>query len=419
MSGDPFENVQSSRSLRFALGALFLSLPMAQTFPVAGISVADFALAVVGAIITASCLREHRWPQRPAWLLPVGVLVGWSLLGFAYLASAAELPFSRIEFVKSLTKLCFYALGAVVVADAVKHVGPKTWGRLLLGALTVHALVGFYVYVAEQGIWGLPYRFLWAGSQGGELAARTLSLSDPFLRMRGVAAEPSYLGFYLAVGLAAVWLASPSHNVGWRDACVALAVAMTLSFSVFAFVAITAPVLAVRRSWRRRDALVMAAGLAVVLLMFIWPPVRASFRIGLLERLAGIVEGSISRGNLLRLNGSYSAAWLMVRESPIFGVGLGNFDVAIAGILDRVDPSLGMKVGHQGWSVPAYLLGTLGWPGIACFLALLALAWRNEQPSAWVLLAAATADGTFLGATFWVFLLLLFETARQQRLNVD
>lgn len=405
---------------RAAVGIVFFSLPFAQTFLVPGVSLADVCLLVACALTARELLVRRRLPRAQGWAAPVLVMIAWSLVGAAVLAQRSSLPFSLLEYLKSLAKLVFYAVGALLVADTAWRWGAARWSQWLLHAAVAHSVIGIYAYVAVQSPWHLPYRFLWKGSQGPETTAFAYEAGASFARLRGVAAEPSYCGFFLVGGLALAWLADPSRRAGCRDALVALAITLTLSLSAYALAAVSLPLLLTRQRgnrdvWMRRC--VVAGG--ALLLALLVPQVREAVRVCIVDRIVGIGTGTLPGHSLVRLSGSYEAAALMAGRSPLWGAGLGNYDVAMAEIARELDPALGMGAGHEGWSAPAYVLGTMGWPGLLLLAWVAAALARHDWPAGVLFAALATADGTFLGAPFWVFLALLSVAWASRGLNAS
>ena len=106
-----------------------VALPIAgvalgQRFVLPGTSIADLALAAATAMGLACLAREARaggWPRLPRWTRWLAALWAWAVAGgLVHIVSGSE-PFSAAEFAKSLAKLSFYAVAAVVLALAVVH----------------------------------------------------------------------------------------------------------------------------------------------------------------------------------------------------------------------------------------------------------------------------------------------------------
>lgn len=387
------------------LRLVFLSLPLAQTFVMPGVSVADLSLTAAALVLAGQHVRRRSLPHIPAWWWCGLVLAAWSAASGVALAETAELPFSGRELTKSLAKLLLYLGGSLFVSDAAWRVGPRRWSKWLLAAAVFHAVVGLSSYSVMQMKWPPLFHSLWAA----ESSAYTLRFSEPFVRLRGLAAEPSYLGFFLTLALFVPLLADPERRLGWRHALVAIALMLTLSLSIYGFAAGAVLVVMLRQPMRRVAFLQCSSLTAAALLVTVAVsrPVRTSFRVGLLERTASIVTGAVGRAEVKRLAGSWAAALAMTDASPLLGVGLGNYDVALGAVLDRIDPTLEMSPADQGWTVPTYVFATLGWVGLGLFIVLALFAWRNNWAAAVLFLLAACSDGTFLGATFWVFYTLL------------
>jgi len=126
----------------------------------------------------------------------------------------------------------------------------------------------------------------------------------------------------------------------------------------------------------------------------------------IVRRGLDVVTGRSQPLETSRLAGSWEGFRLLAGASPVLGVGLGNFDVALEGVASQLDPRLGSR-GGQGWNVLAYVGATLGLPGLLLLLALVAVRCRHAWAGGTLLLAATFADGTWLGPPFWLAFLLL------------
>jgi hypothetical protein len=390
------------------------TLPLARTFPFPGVSVADLALAVAAAVTSACWFRERSLPRPPPWVLPAAALLAWSAVGGACLASlGSPLPFSFQELLKSLAKLGFYVLAATALSSAVGRLGGHAWRETMLWVLAIHALVALYIYWAMNTDL-LPPRDLWVAIRNSEESANAARFGIFTVRLRGLAAEPANMGYFLALGLGAVLLSGTwPRRRPWRELITVAALVLTLSLSAYALAAGVALLVLIARRRSMSSLLrgiAAAAALALVVLTLV-PPARQAFDAAVIERVAGIVAGSANPAETKRLVGSWAAAGMMAQASPWLGVGLGNYDVALGELISRLDPRLGMSAEDQGWSVPAYVLGTLGWPGLSLLAVLYLVVLRMSWPGGLLLLLASFADGTLLGPTYWVFLVLLTAPA--------
>jgi hypothetical protein len=398
------------RLLAGAFALVAATLPLARTFPFPGVSVADLALALAAAIAAGAWVRERSLPRPPGWALPAAALLAWSAAGGVCLAAlGSPLPFSFEELLKSLAKLGFYVLAATALSSVVGRLGGHAWREIVLWVLAIHALVALYVYCAMNTDL-LPPRELWAAIGTSEESANAARFGIFTVRLRGVAAEPANMGYFLALGLGAVLLSGAwPRRRPWRELVTVAALVLTLSLSAYALAGGGALLVLIARRRSMTSllrGLAAAAALALVMLTLV-PPARQAFDVAVIERVAGIVAGSANPAETKRLVGSWTAAGMMVQASPWLGVGLGNYDVALGELIPRMDPRLGMRPQDQGWSVPTYVLGTLGWPGLF-LLALLYLAVLRASWAGGLLFGlAAFADGTLLGPTYWVFLVLL------------
>lgn len=389
----------------------------AHSFVVPGVSVADVALALAASLAVGGLWASRRVPKLPRWLLWVAVAALWSLLGAAVLAAGSPFGFFWLEFGKSFAKLLFYPAAVFLVGTSLERLPPGRAADVLLWALTLNAAIALYIYLVMAAGLDLPYRFLWTLSEHGEETARFgfgVSLMPP-VRARGLASEPSALGYFQVMGLAAALLLARSARRAllWRAALVVASVVLTFSLTSYGLLFVLGIVLLAQGGKQsltilRRAAIPVALAVTCVLLL---PAARQTFDSTVVTRLAEIVAGERDVSATLRLRSSWEMAAAMVRASPLFGAGLGHYDVA----LETLRPSLSMpehlKPGTQGWNALAHLLGTLGPVGLGCGLLLLLEVWRRSRPAGVMMAAAAFADSTILGAPFWLFYLLLHRAA--------
>jgi hypothetical protein len=142
--------------------------------------------------------------------------------------------------------------------------------------------------------------------------------------------------------------------------------------------------------------------LAVVLM----PTARTSLSEMVVIRGLDVLSGKTFLNETVRLEGSWQTFRALFSESPLLGAGLGNYNRAVEGVADRVDPEF-LFADNRVWNVLAYVGGSLGLPGLLLLLALLVDRWRRSWAGAVLLIVAMFADGTWLGSPFWLAFLLL------------
>jgi hypothetical protein len=87
-------------------------------------------------------------------------------------------------------------------------------------------------------------------------------------------------------------------------------------------------------------------------------------------------------------------------------VGLGNFDVVAWDLRAFIFQGYLIEKETQGWNVLAYVMATMGPPGVLLLLAMLVSAFRRRARLAVPFALGMFADGTFLGAAYWLFFAL-------------
>lgn len=383
---------------------------MAQTRLLPGLLVADVALGLAMLWAVAILWATRTRPRFPGWGWLLVALAAWAAIAAAFLAQVSPLPFSAAEWAKSFAKLCFYAAAVLCLAQTAPSISRRRLAEGLLWIVAVNGLVGLYVYAVMASGAPLPYRFLWAGTGEGDETALFVRAGQQFLRLRGLAAEPSYFGYFQVLALAASLLLRPVvDRRRWRLPVAVLAIVLTFSLTTYALAAVSVVVLAVARRKELAPQLPRWALLAAACLLLVaaLPAPRRALSEMIVQRGVDVVSGDSLPLESSRLVGTWESLRLLWGASPVLGVGLGNYDVALEGVAHRLDPTLGSRH-SQGWNVLAYVAATLGTPGLLLLLALLGLLARHSPAGGLLLSAATFADGTWLGAPFWLAFLLFW-----------
>jgi hypothetical protein len=400
---------------------VLLALPIAgvalgQRFVVPGASIADLTLAatiVLGLPFFANEARKTGWPRLPPWSRWLLAFWAWGLAGgFVHIVSETE-TFSTQEFWKSAAKLTFYAVAGVVTALVVRAAPPDAPPRFVLNAFAVAGAAAIVIYLAMLLKLPLPYQALWGHGAdaayysdlwwyGGTHEARRV-----FLRAQGLASEPSRLGYLQAMALAYLWLKpGPRVRFGLRVGLILLSLLLTFSLTAYLFLA-PVVVIALFDRWRsgrlrlNRRTLVMAGALLLLLL-----PAAPVFYTTVAVRAMRSLTGAGDSSSFLRLQGNWTMTYYLLETSPVVGVGLGNFDIMAYNLRAFIFQGFYIGKETQGWNVLAYVLATVGMPGLLLLLGMLGSAFRARGWLAVPFFLGMFADGTFLGAAYWLFLAL-------------
>ena len=398
-----------------------LALPIAgvalgQRFVVPGASIADLTLGatiVLGLAYFAYEARRSGWPRLPdwtRWLLPFWA---WGVAGgIVHIVTETE-TFSAEEFWKSAAKLTFYAVAALVMALVIKAAPSEAPVRMVLNAFAVAGGVAIVVYLAMLIKLPLPYQLLWA--HGADAAyysdlwwyGGTHEARQVFLRAQGLASEPSRLGYLQGMALAYLWL-KPGSRVRFGLRVALILFSLLLSFSLTAYIFMT-PIaaLAIYERWRsgrirlQRRALLVAGALVLVLLPAA-PVAYTTVAVRAMRSFSGAGDSS----SFLRLQGNWTITYYLLETSPVMGVGLGNFDIVAYNLRAFIFQGYYIGKDTQGWNVLAYVLATMGVPGLLLLLGMLASAFRGRGWLCVPFFLSMFADGTLLGAAYWLFLAL-------------
>jgi O-antigen ligase len=388
---------------------------LGQRFVLPGASLADIALGLFSAAALLGLVRQVRagdWPRLPAWAKWLAALWAWAAVGGVCHRLLETEVFSTGEFLKSFAKLSFYAPAAVLLALALQRADVRKTAGTVLTAFAVAGALAIAIYVAMLAGVPLPWQALWGHGPdtayfnearwfGGAGSAGAL------LRAQGLALEPSRLGYLQSMALGYVLL-RPGAEIRLGLRVVVVVLSILLSFSLTGY-ALTLPILALallarwragRVSANRRALLLVAAALLALL------PLAPTLYRAVVVRAAHGVSGSGDTSSRLRLLGNWEMTYRLLEENPVLGVGLGNYDVMARELQAFLFEGHFVTVDTQGWNAFAYVLATLGVPGLLLFGGLLGSALRGRGALALPFVLSMFADGTVLGAAFWVFFAL-------------
>lgn len=421
MEGQPHEAGQDDGEARRARGLLWLPLlGVALGTRAFGLPVplADFALAAFCGVSLLLLGPRRLQPALPRWWPALVAFVACGLLsGLPPLFGGS--PFSGQQFLRSAAKLLLYAAAALLVHAVARLAGSRATASQTRGAFAFSGAIALLVYAALS--LGLPLpRGLACGEHTDTCSAlyyerRWFGDSSPsglqqdvFVRAQGLAAEPTRFGYLqvMALGLLVLGGATPGGLA--RPALLLLVTSVLLSFALAPWALLLAVgLLALPRLHRARLAL-RATGLALLplALLLALPPTRAAIEHAVVTRLERLASGQQDASAALRVVGSWRLAARLAAERPLTGVGLGNFDVAVAAWRDEFPEGVLLDGRVQGWNALAHVLGTTGLLGATVFLGLLVAALRRSPARLALFTLSLFAEGAVLSAPFWVFLAL-------------
>jgi O-antigen ligase len=391
------------------LSAIFLS----QIFLAPGVAVADLLLAASALGVAVAAFRLRQPPDWPGWATSLAVFWAWAMLGGFLRSMRTPFGFSNLEFAKSLAKLTFYGVVAVLLAWGVKRVASERLRDVLLTLLAVNAGVAVLLYAAML-VWPrLPYeRFLPGASSAYYFELRWFGDRSPesfvhqvFLRARGLSSEPSHLGYIQAMGLGCLLLGRQGPpRFDLRLALVLLSILLTFSLTAYgllgAVLLLAAPRLVSGFRWRPRVVLLAGAVLCGVLTV---PPVAQTLHRAIVVRATRLFQGKGDSSARLRLVESWSMAFRMTRDSPVVGTGLGNFESGLAAVRQDLQDRELLGPETQGWNVLAHVLAVTGVVGLAFFLLFLVQLAPGRLALAALFFLGCMVQGSFLAAPFWVY----------------
>jgi O-antigen ligase len=398
------------------LWAFLLSFFLSQIFVRPGVAVADLLLLFCGCSMALAAWKLRQVPDWPAWLL---LFWAWAILGGFLRSMRTPFGFSDLEFAKSLAKLTFYGLVAVLLAWGLSPVPWERRREMLLTLLSASGAFAILLYAAMLFWPRLPYDRFLPGSAStayyfelrwfGDRSPESL-LHQVFLRARGLSSEPSQLGYVQAMGLGFVWLGGRQPaRFGLRALVVLVSILLTFSLTAYGLLAaatlLAAPRLFSGARWRP-----LAVALVLVLASaFIVPPVARTLYRAVVVRTSRLLEGKGDSSSHLRLVESWSMALRMAEDSPVLGAGLGNFEQGLAAVKQDLPDRELLGPETQGWNVLAHVLAVTGVVGLLLFLLFLAELVPGHARLATLFLLGCLVQGSFLAAPFWVSWVLYLE----------
>ena len=382
------------------LAALGLALPFAN-FPLVvwrGFGI-DPSHVVAGALVLVGAgrlLRDRAGIRRPPGMLLAGALLASPLLAYAF----RRLPgFSDSAFWRSFVHLAFWlAVYAVVASCAVSERRVSTLLGLLACEGLILGLYGAWQTIAFARGWPTGVSFL------DRLARERLRGSSDLGVWRATATfeEPKWLAIYLSfTAVYAYARAVRARALGgkvsvafWLAVVLATALSVTFTASVggIAIMALLLLAMAVHFIASLRSSRVMAfafcAALAGAVGAWVWVA-PGSLATLLRTRFHAVIQSLPGQSGF---NASYTSAWRyernaryavkMFEESPLLGIGLGQF--APVGAIRGRELGFSPRDTRDPWVGWLAWIAETGLVGAAILATLLAVilrrSWRVLQP---------------------------------------
>ncbi len=382
------------------------SLQAASLIPGAGshgISMADTVVACGAVFVVLEAFMRRRTIVVHRGTGYLAFLCLWSFAGYAYLVSCSPFEFSESEFAKSFAKLVFYGICFALFYSRIRKMDIRVVSDTVANILALHAIIAIYIYLVMTFNIPLPYRFFWF-NQSEVYMPNSYYMSGwsgrgtGFVVARGLFSEPSFLGIYMNWGLAFLLL-SPRSGVGLRDwRVVATAASMLLSFSMSAIFLLMVNVLLLMsfRPQSRRQVIPLFLAIALMAV-----PMRSFLQEAVIGRVAKMKQGT-DNSTTARLVLSWLPTVRFVQESPVFGAGLGNYDVAVASIDIPKEYEFLLGTGKT-FNVFAYVLGSMGFIGLLFFVAMVLQLVKRHPRLGLIFVMSLFARGDLLTSSVLVF----------------
>lgn len=377
------------------------SLHAASMIPSAGSHGVSFADAVVGC--GAAFVAVEAFMRRKPIVIHrgsgyVALLFVWSLLGCTYLISSSPFLFSESEFAKSFAKLGYYGICSALFYTRARKMDLRVVSDTVANILALNAIIAIYIFLVMTFNLPLPYRFFWINQSEVFMNNSYYLRGSGFVVARGLFSEPSFLGIYQNWGLAFLLLAPRSviSLRDWRVVAAAASIVLSCSMSGYSLLVTNVFLCLVLRGQIRRQIVPLVLSVALIAV-----PMRSFLQEALVGRVMKMQQGQ-DYSTTSRLVLSWLPTFRFVRESPVFGAGLGNYDVA--------SPSINIPQEFEFWlgkgktfNVFAYVLGSMGVVGLGIFLAMILQLIRRRPALGLIFVMSLFARGDFLTSSFWVF----------------
>lgn len=418
-----------SESLLLWLFLFGATLHKAQLLPnssLRGVAVADALLGLVVVIIAARVMLRAGGPRLDGGNILLGLLVVWAGIG-GLVTQIVNPAFDPVEFGKSFLKLSYYAAAVQILIPYMREVGSDRTRSVVQSVLLFNAVIGLYVFVVQKTAVPWPVDFLWYGLPEDAYKTSFYRIGH-FVVLRGHFSEPAAFASWQALGLAYLYStdsASRSHRRGTLvRGIVILSMILTMSLTSVAFLALLVMLFLMRPGNRTalRTTGAVAACAALGIMIFVTVGLTHSNAVAGLatpfwtafgERLMALARLE-DNSSAARLIGSWHAAGIGLVQSPLVGIGLGQYDIYLRYYQSPLPFRQELISSGGGWNSLAYVAGSLGLIGLMVFLLyvmrLLALNWRLGV----VFFAYLFAGGSWLEVPFWVYYALFASAARRK-----
>ncbi len=321
----------------FGLLAIVIVSPTQYAFEVRPKTFLSVADPLIWGVFAVWLLAVVRTPAPRRLCLPPLMAGAFILLG-ALSAKGAVAP---LKSIKDIIQFAEYFVAAYMLAA---NVPDRAQVRRLLDVFLV---VGTVVVLVGVGQYLVP------------------GVKD--FKVAGTFGNRNVFGGYLALVVPLMAGVALFETCGWRRvwlwSVVALALLVTLSGGALIAVAVALTVVATVRG---RTAFAAVTAALIILTIVVLPRLP--------RQNAAVLNDSVRLFNdanevSLRYT-EWQAATVMIAENPWLGVGLGNYQDNIGGYFGVLPRPTGV-VEHDSENLYMVLAGSVGLPGLACFLGLL------------------------------------------------
>ena len=300
--------------------------------------------------------------------------------------------------------------------------------KVVLTILTLNALIALYIYGAQvvEQILGihLPHEFFWFGQGGPLTIGRRLNIgaisSGIILnKARGVFSEPANFGIFQTLGLAFLYFRAsvPVNRFVWKQVVIFASLLLTFSLSAYGLLVTLSVVWAFKqkqvRQWKGILKVILGMAVVVFLVFSLTNFFLDAFQEVIVHRFVRATQLQ-DRTSVARVIASWDVARTILSDSPVFGSGIGNLELAFLssskGYSRLVSQeTLTVTIGESAaaFNILFAVLGSLGIVGFFIFFLLIAHLVIGSPAAAIVFLVSMFATGIFLGPVFWVYYVLL------------
>ncbi|MBX9954125.1 hypothetical protein H7T43_04255 [Peribacillus simplex] len=297
--------------------------------------------------------------------------------------------------IKGFFKISCFIIMFTLVFNFIKELALEV---KLLQVLNITAFIvcilGIYISISIYLNGIFPYEFLWKFTRDDLASYAYKGWDESVIRTRSIFSEPAHLGFYLNAILAITYLNKYKYNINkFIDFTIIITIILTFSYSSIIIMLLIkifnyAKIDKLKHFYVSKKSIVITIIVAISIISM-WNQIEKT----LINRTQEILSGADTSASA-RVEGS----WSFVNKEHIFiGNGIGN------------TPPI--------FNNYAYVLSDLGLIGFILFVIFSFIVLKKNFQLGLVFIAMNFQKGGYLGAGYWIFILLVLIYINRKNRN--